>query len=148
MTTYYVYDKTTGAQVYAYGAIQVSNTEAYPLDRYDHVAQSQLDPTLPQAGDLATKWLMDIGPFFDRFDTYKLPILASADSTVTAIVKDVQSRKWVDLRRSDVGKAIDALIGKGLCTDQLKAGILGTPVSHMEQVALMVTYGAAINGGN
>lgn len=148
MITYYVYDKATQELVYAYGATAISNTEAYPLDLYDHVAQNQLDPTLPQQGDLNTKWLIDIGPFFDRFDTQKLNILASTDPLVVAIVKDVQSRKWVDLRRSDVGQAIDALIGKGLCTTDLKAGILSTPVTHMEQVALMVTYGAAINGVN
>lgn len=146
MTTYFVYDKSTGQNVYAYGAVHVSNTELYPLDLYEHAPQEQLSPTLPQAGDLATKWLMDIGPFFDRFDTKKLAILASTDPVVVAIVKDVQSRKWVDLRRPDVAKAIDVLIAKELCTAELKANVLETPVTHMEQVALMVNYGDAING--
>jgi hypothetical protein len=147
MTTYLVFDKATGRDVYAYGALHVSNTELYPLDQYDHVAQDQLNPTLPQPGDLATKWLMDIGPFFDRFDTRKIGILASTDPLVVAVVRDVQSRKWVDLRRADVASAIDLLISKGLCTPELKAGILETPAAHMEQVALMVNYGAAINNG-
>jgi hypothetical protein len=146
MTTYIVYDKSTRQEVYAYGAVQVSNTELYPLDLYNHEPQDQLNPTLPQPGDLATKWLMDIGPFFDRFDTFKLKILASTDPTVIAIVKDVQSRKWVDLRRPDVANSIDLLISKTLCTPELKASILETPVNHMEQVAMLVTYGAAING--
>lgn len=148
MTTYFVYDKVTGQNVYAYGSVDVSNIEVYPLDQYDHVPQDQLSPVIAQPGDLGTKWLVDIGPFFDRFDTYKLQILSSTDPLVSAIVKDVQSRKWVDLRRSDVGAAIDALITKALCTPELKAGILESPVAHMEQVALMTTYGAAINGNN
>jgi hypothetical protein len=148
MTTYLVFDKATGKDVYAYGAVRVSNTELYPLDQYDHVPQLQLDPTLPQPGDPATKWLMDVGPFFDRFSTAKIGILASPDPLVIAVVKDVQSRKWVDLRRPDVAAALDILIDKNLCTEELKASVLETPVTHIEQVALMVNYGAAINNGN
>lgn len=89
-----------------------------------------------------TEWLIDISPFFDRFGAAKLPVLASADATVRALVADLQVRKWIDLQRPDVGHGIDLLIAKAIdgVTPALKAAILDTPVAPDENLALRKTY--------
>lgn len=89
-----------------------------------------------------TDWLIDIGTFFDRFGVAKYTILASPDLLVQAIVKDVQTRRWVDLKRADVAQAIDILISKNLAgvDATLKAAILNTPVADLENMALRKLY--------
>lgn len=97
-------------------------------------------PVTPTAPTPPYAWLIDIGPFFDRFGAKKLVVLASADATVQAILKDVQVRKWVDLERPDVGQALDVFIAKGLINVDDKVAILATPVSYTENLALCKTY--------
>ena len=90
--------------------------------------------------------LIDIGPFFDRFDHFhpgtKLSILASNDALVKAIVTDVVSRKWVTLDRVDVSQALDLLISKSIPNvDQaLKDHVLYLPVLPEENLALRKLY--------
>lgn len=87
------------------------------------------------------QWLIDVGPFFDRFGAAKLQVLASADATVRALVTDLQVRKWIDLQRPDVAAGIDLLTTKGVgVTAALKADILTTPVAPAENLALRKTY--------
>jgi len=147
MPNYLVYEKSSGIDVYAYNSDVVSNAEVYPLALYSHVAEesNQFDY---HPGDKRTKWLIDIGPFFDRFSTNKYSILMSTDPVVRVIVDDVRVRKWVDLSRLDVGQAIDVLIAKNLCHPTMKDDILTSPVMPLEQVALMATYGESLNNGN
>ena len=87
-------------------------------------------------------WLIDIGPFFDRFGASKMPILSSADVTVRAIVQDVMARKWIDLQRVDVAQAIDILISKAITgvDAAMKARILTTPVTAAENLAVVKLY--------
>lgn len=105
------------------------------------VQQTYIPPELPDTSNL-----IDIGPFFDRFDHYtpgtKLAVLSSTDVVVQAIIKDVQSRKWVTLNRPDVSVAIDILIGKGIngVDSTLKNYIINTPVSAEENLALRKVY--------
>ena len=89
-----------------------------------------------------TQWLIDIGPFFDRFQSAKMPLLMSTNTTVQALVKDLQVRKWIDLQRADVGQGIDALIALGVpgMTAELKTAILTTPVTSEENFALRKVY--------
>ena len=89
-----------------------------------------------------TTWLIDVGPFFDRFGSSKMPVLMSVDATVQAIVKDVSARKYVDLQRADVSAAIDVIISKAVTgvTPALKAAILTTPVAPNENSALRKLY--------
>jgi hypothetical protein len=89
-----------------------------------------------------TKWLIDVGPFFDRFGAAKMAVLASTHNTVKAIVQDVMVRKWIDLQRQDVGQGIDALIALGVpgVTAELKNYILTTPVTAEENLAVRTTY--------
>lgn len=86
------------------------------------------------------EWLIDIGPFFDRFGASKMAILTSADAVVKAIIQDVQIRKWIDLKRVDVEQALDALISKSVIDSAQKATILTTPVNIEENRALRKLY--------
>lgn len=90
----------------------------------------------------ATAWLIDVGPFFDRFGSAKINVLASASATVQALVRDLQIRKWVDLQRADVAAGIDALIEIGVAgvDAALKAAVLTTPVTPAENEALRKVY--------
>ena len=89
-----------------------------------------------------TQWLIDVGPFFDRFGAAKMPLLVSTNATVKALIADIQVRKWIDLKRPDVEQALDVLIALGITnmTTQLKAAILTTPVTAEENLALRKLY--------
>ena len=102
-----------------------------------------IDPTPTPSPTLApdpTASYIDIGPFFDRFGTSKLPILMSADPLVKALMSDIQVRKWIDLQRPDVAQALDVLISKSLVTPTLKTAILDTPISSEENMVLRKLY--------
>lgn len=87
------------------------------------------------------EWLIDLGPFYDRFGTAKMAVLTSADSGVKAIVSDLSIRKWVDLKRADVASAL-AYIGSvvPVVTSTLQDAILNTPVTSIENLALRKLY--------
>jgi len=88
------------------------------------------------------EWLIDVGPFFDRFGAAKMAVLTSANATVQALVKDLQIRKWIDLQRADVAAGIDALIALGVAgvDGALKTAVLTTPVTAGENEALRKVY--------
>lgn len=87
------------------------------------------------------EWLIDIGPFFDRFGAAKMAVLTSTDAGVKAILADTQVRKWIDLQRADVAQSV-AYIGTvvSAVTPALQAAILTTPVSPEENLALRKLY--------
>lgn len=88
-----------------------------------------------------TEWLIDIGPFYDRFGAAKMAVLTSTDAGVKAILSDVAIRKWLDLQRVDVASSL-AYIGSVLpsVTGPLQASILTTPVTAEENLALRKLY--------
>lgn len=92
-------------------------------------------PEAPQPSP--TAWLIDIGPFFDRFGVAKMAVLTSADTGVKAILSDLQVRKWIDLQRIDVAQGM-AYVGSKVpaVTTALQYAILTTPVSADENLAL------------
>lgn len=96
---------------------------------------------VPSALPDPTQWLIDIGPFFDRFGAAKMAVLTSTDPGVKAIVADVSVRKWVDLERADVATAL-AYIGSkvAVVTTALQESILTTPVASADNMALRVLY--------
>jgi hypothetical protein len=100
----------------------------------DYTMVPDATPALPNP----CQWLIDIGPFFDRFGAQKISVLADADATVKAIVTDCMSRKWIDLQRVDVGQAIDIIIAKGHAVS--KSAILTTAVADAENLALRKLY--------
>ena len=97
-------------------------------------------PALPQPAS-AWEWLIDIGPFFDRFGAAKMAVLTSSDVGVQAILKDTQVRKWIDLKHPDVASSI-AYIGIKVpaLTAKLQSAILNTPVAEHENLALRKLY--------
>lgn len=89
-----------------------------------------------------TEWLIDIGPFFDRFGAAKMGILMSSNATVKAILSDLQVRKWIDLKRADVADGLDSLIALNVqgMTAEVKSAVLNTPVTADENLALRKLY--------
>ena len=87
------------------------------------------------------KWLIDIGPFFDRFGAAKMAVLTSSDAGVQAILKDTQVRKWLDLKLPEIASAV-AYIGTKVpsVTQELQQSILNTPVAETENLALRKLY--------
>lgn len=87
------------------------------------------------------EWLIDIGPFFDRFGAAKMAVLTSADAGVSAILSDVQVRKWIDLQRADVANSLAYIGSKVPSVDAtLQTAILTTPVTAEENLALRKLY--------
>ena len=97
-------------------------------------------PTQPQPTP-AWEWLIDIGPFFDRFGAAKMAVLTSADAGVQAILKDTQIRKWLDLKLPEVTQSV-AYVGTKVptVTAELQDAILNTPVAEAENLALRKLY--------
>lgn len=85
-----------------------------------------------------TEWLIDIGSFFDRFGSSKIPALSNDNPTVRAIIQDCRSRNWIDLKREDVAQAIDVMIAAGISgvDAALKDKVINTPVLPYENLAL------------
>jgi len=87
------------------------------------------------------EWLIDIGPFFDRFGTAKMAVLTSADVGVQAILKDVQIRKWLDLKLPELEQSLTYVGTKvPAVTAELQDTILNTPVAEAENLALRKLY--------
>jgi hypothetical protein len=72
--------------------------EQFMLDHYTEGNYRQVTDTPVQVPAQPCEWLIDIGPFFDRFGTAKMAVLTSSDLGVQAILKDTQVRKWLDLK--------------------------------------------------
>ena len=112
---------------------------AYP-GRWELVESAQPEPAAPAPDP--TEWLIDVGPFFDRFGPAKMAVLSSSDATVRALVTDLQVRKWIDLKRADVAQGIDLLISKSIpgLDAARKSAILNDPVQPVENLALRKAY--------
>ena len=97
-------------------------------------------PAQPQLAP-AWEWLIDIGPFFDRFGAAKMAVLTSSDVGVQAIIKDTQVRKWLDLKLPEIASAV-AYVGTKVpsVTQELQESILNTPVAETENLALRKLY--------
>lgn len=98
-------------------------------------------PTPPPLEPPVWEWYIDIGPFYDRFGAAKMVVLTSADAGLKAILADLNIRKWVDLKRSDVVQAL-AYVGSVVpsVTPALQDAILNTPVAEIENLALRKLY--------
>lgn len=87
------------------------------------------------------EWLIDLGPYFDRFGNAKMAVLTSTDAGVKAIIQDASIRKWIDLRLPAVAQAL-AYIGSVIpaVNSTLQSAIINTPVSTEENRALRKLY--------
>ena len=111
--------------------------ENYPLGNYREV------PSAPDPEPVAPiwQWYIDIGPFFDRFGSAKMQVLTSSDPGVQAILKDIQVRKWIDLKISEVQQSLIYVASKvPEVTEELQDYILNTPVADHENLALRKLY--------
>lgn len=110
----------------------------YPDGNYREV--EQVEPAPEPVVDKA-QYLIDIGPFFDRFGAAKMAVLTSQDVGVKAILTDIQVRKWVDLQRTDVAQAL-AYVGSVVpsVTPQMRSTIITTAVSADENMVLRKLY--------
>ena len=115
--------------------------EQFMLARYPEGNYRQAPGTLVQVPAQPWEWLIDIGPFFDRFGTAKMAVLTSADPGVQAIIKDVQIRKWLDLKLPELALSV-AYVGTKVpaVTAKLQNAILNTPVAEAENLALRKLY--------
>lgn len=98
-------------------------------------------PPVPPVVIDPCEWLIDLGPFYDRFGAAKMAVLTSADAGVKAIMSEVAIRKWIDLQRADVASSL-AYIGSKVpaLTGALQTAILTTPVTVDENRALRKLY--------
>ena len=98
-------------------------------------------PALPPLPVDPCLWLIDLGPFYDRFASAKMAVLMCTDAGVKAIIGDLNIRKWVDLRRPDVASGL-AYVGSKVpeLTAALQTAILSTPVTADENRALRKMY--------
>ena len=111
--------------------------ENYPLGNYREVPSA---PT-PEPSAPVWQWYIDVGPFFDRFGSVKMQVLTSSDVGVQAILKDIQVRKWLDLKLSEVQQSLIYVASKvPNVTEELQNYILNTPVADHENLALRKLY--------
>jgi hypothetical protein len=98
-------------------------------------------PVLPDPEPDPAEWLIDVGPFFDRFGNLKMAILTSTDAGVRAILADLQVRHWIDLKRADVATGL-AYVGSVVpsLTSTIRTTILTTPVAAHENLVLRKLY--------
>jgi hypothetical protein len=112
-----------------------------------------LAPTVaPVATPPVYLWYLDVGAFFDRFGPAMLPALMSADAVLQAIIKNMQSREWVDLQNPQVAAAVAYMNGAtvpGLgtisapiagMTDALASTIMTTLPTAQEQFATVTKF--------
>lgn len=87
------------------------------------------------------EWLIDLGPYFDRFGPAKMAVLTSTDAGVKAIIQDATIRKWIDLKLPAVAQAL-AYIGSVIpaVDAALQSAIVNTPVATEENRALRKLY--------
>lgn len=142
MNTYKVINKTTRLEIYEYKSDTPLEWELYPFSSYDHVLEINT-PIAPASTAIVspTSYLIDIGPFFDRFGSTKMTVLTSQDPVIKAILQDVMIRKWIDLKRADVATALNTISSIiPIVTPGIINTILNTPVSTVENLALTKTY--------
>ncbi|OZI44489.1 hypothetical protein CEK29_07085 [Bordetella genomosp. 5] len=79
-------------------------------------------------------WWIGVGAFYDRFAGAKIAVLARADPTIQAMVRDTQIRQYIDLKRTDVGQLV-AYIAEAVpeLTEALADSILNAPTTDDER---------------
>lgn len=113
---YDVIRKSDSAKVYEYQADSPVEWVDFPFSEFDHVEHPQVDVVLPGETHV---WRIYVGAFFDRFGAAKIPILASTDPLVEALIKDASVRQYIDLteRRDELLAMIGLLQSKGFDLD-------------------------------
>lgn len=131
MPVYNVIRKSDGVKVYAYSSDVVIEWQGMELATHDHVVDTE--PQAPEEVINLKEWYIVVGAFYDRFGAYKIPILASQDPIVQAIIKDTTVRKYIDLkgRKEELTQALMLIQSKGYPVDI--ATILDVKPSEQER---------------
>jgi hypothetical protein len=107
---------------------------------------------VPPAAPAPYLWLMDVGAYFDRFGPLKYVILMDADPFLQAVMKDLQSRHWIDLQDPQVATALAYMMGTAIpgigtiatpipgLTQAIVTAVLSTLPAAQEQLALVKLY--------
>lgn len=113
MKNFRVVRKSDGETVYRYSNTVTVEWNGFEFSTHDHVEEPA--EAEPEEVIVPAEWYMNVGPFYDRFGMYKIPILASSDPTVQAIIKDASVRKYIDIkgRRTELTQAIQLIQSKG-----------------------------------
>ena len=119
MADYIVTNKGTGKFVYRYQADAPIEWNGMEFATHDHTEVVEPDSVV-SALDPA-QWRIHVGAFFDRFGEAKIPVLASENQTVQAIIKDVSVRQYIALkeRRAEILSALNLLQLAGFAIDPL-----------------------------
>ena len=118
MKTYEVTEITTGNLIYTYIADAPIEWVGMEFATHNH---TEVVPVVVLPGSVNPKeWIITVGALFDRFGAYKIPILASVDPIVQAIIKDAMVRNSIYLyaKRAELAAAIDILVSKGFTVDK------------------------------
>lgn len=116
MRVFSVIDKATSKEVYRYNADAPIEFSGMEFSTHEH---RDVTPAPEYLSEDASDWRISIGPFFDRFGDLKIPILASTDPIVQAIVKNATVRKYIALveKRAEILQALQILQLKGFPLD-------------------------------
>ncbi len=104
------------------------------MARYNYIGNP------PTMNGIDTTYLIDIGPFYDRFGAQKMAVLTSTDPVIIAIRADVSIRKWIDLERPDVLQSVQYIASVIPAVGPLISHIMYTPVSEEDNLALRKLY--------
>lgn len=132
--------KSTGNIVYTYYETEPVEWYDYPFIDYDHVEDDSI--SLPDYSHYSVElWYIDIGPFFDRFGSAKMPVLINQDVFIRAFIQDAMTRKWIDLKRQEVADAVEYIMSVvPQVTDDIKNAVLYESVKEEENVVLRKLY--------
>ena len=125
-------------QINSTGAVILADAEF--VTRYHSGDFTEVIETPPVVVD-PCEWLIDKGPFFDRFGAAKMTVLTSNDAVIKAILLDIGARHWIDLKRPDVATSL-AYVGSVVpaVDASMQAAILNTPVAPVDNLALRKLY--------
>lgn len=126
----------TAGEIQANNLIKLENYDTELLGRpYDLATKTW--GALPPLPPPEWEWYIDVGPFFDRFGATKMAVLASTDPGLRSILTDLQVRKWIDLRRTDVIQGLQYVSSVvPSVTAEVRDRILNTAVQPVENLAL------------
>ena len=116
MLTFNVIRKSDSQMGYQYTADSALDLVGFEFTNYYHVIDETPAPIEVKE---ASEWIIWVGSFFDRFGDYKIPILASIDPVIQAIIKDASVRRYIDLlgRKGELTLALSLLKSKGYTLD-------------------------------
>ena len=116
MPIYNVIRKSDNEKIYTYSADSVIEWNGMELTTHYH---TEVVEVVEEEIFIPEKWYINVGAFYDRFGAYKIPILASSNPIVQAIIKDTTVRKYIDLkgRRQELVQAMYLLQSEGFAVD-------------------------------